>query len=170
MAKAKKLNSMRLLEQHEVPYEVLEYDNSAFHSANEVADMLGVPYHIIFKTLVVESAKRARKPWLAVVPSDKVLDLKKMAAASGEKKAQLMAHAEAEKQTGLQVGGISALALMHKGWDVYLDSSAAELESILMSAGERGIQVRVPTNGFVRLVGATLADISVVADDDPSQH
>lgn len=165
MAKSKKLNSMRLLEQHDVPYEVLTYDNSQFHSADEVADMLGVPYHIIFKTLVVESAKRTGKPWLAVVPSDKSLDLKKMAAAAGEKKVQLVAHADAEKQTRLQVGGISALALTHKGWDVYLDSSAAQLEHILMSAGERGLQVRVPTNGFVRLVGARLADISAVKDD-----
>jgi len=165
MAKSKKLNSMRLLEQHDIPYEVLEYDNSEFHSADDVADMLGVPYHIIFKTLVVESVKRAGKPWLAVVPSDKALDLKKMASAAGEKKVQLVAHADAEKQTGLQVGGISALALMHKGWDVYLDSSASELEHILMSAGERGMQVRVPTNGFVRMVGAKLADISAEKDD-----
>jgi len=161
---AKKLNSMRLLEQNDIPYEALPYDADDFHSADEVAEMLGVPYHLLYKTLVVESAKRTNKPWLAVVPADRSLDLKKMASAAGEKKVQLVSHTDAEAQTGLQVGGISALALMHKNWSVYLDATASNYEHILMSAGERGIQVRVPVNGFVRLVGATLADISTAPD------
>jgi Cys-tRNA(Pro)/Cys-tRNA(Cys) deacylase len=159
MAKAKKLNSMRLLEANNIPYEVLEYDASAFHSADAVADMLGLPYHLVFKTLVVQPIK-AGKPMLAVLPADKPLDLKRMAATAGEKKVQMAAHKDAEKLTGLQVGGISALALTAKGWAVYLDSSATEHEHILMSAGQRGIQLRVPTAAFIRLVGAHIAEIT----------
>jgi Cys-tRNA(Pro)/Cys-tRNA(Cys) deacylase len=161
---AKKLNSMRLLEQNDIPYETLTYDAEQFHSADEVADMLGVPYHLVYKTLVVESAKRTTKPWLAIVPADHSLDLKKMAAAAGEKKVQLVSHADAERQTGLQVGGISALALMHKNWAVYLDARASDYEHILMSGGERGTQLRVPVSGFIQLVGAKLADISGAAE------
>lgn len=161
---SKKLNSMRILEQHDIPYEVLPYP-PAIKDAEEVAEAIGAPYHIVFKTLVVESAKdSAAKPFLAILPSERQLDLKKIAAAAGEKKVQLVSHADAEKQTGLQVGGISALALMHKKWDVYLDSSAADLEHIIMSAGQRGTQLRVPTSPFIRLVGARLADISTDAD------
>jgi Cys-tRNA(Pro)/Cys-tRNA(Cys) deacylase len=168
MAKQKKLNSMRFLEQHKVAYEVLEYDNSEFHSAEDVADMLGVPYQIIFKTLVFEPAKRTGKPSLVLVPSDKALDLKKMAAAAGEKKVQLVSHVDAEKLTGLQVGGISALALTHKPWDVYIDRSATDFQHILMSAGQRGLQVRVPTSDFIRVVRGKLADISADKYDDES--
>ncbi|MEO0564514.1 MAG: aminoacyl-tRNA deacylase [Chloroflexota bacterium] len=156
---AKKLNSMRLLEQHKVPYEVLSYDGSAFHSADEVAAMVGYPAAQVFKTLVVESAKRTAKPWLAVLPGNSELDLKKMASAAGEKKVQLMPQKDAERETKLQVGGISSLALMHKHWDVYLDVSATDFEHILMSAGERGTQVKVAVTGFVKMVGATVVDI-----------
>jgi Cys-tRNA(Pro)/Cys-tRNA(Cys) deacylase len=160
----KKLNSMRLLEQHDIPYEALTYPPE-IKDAEEVAEAIGAPYHLVYKTLVVESAKDATaKPFLAIVPSERQLDLKKMAAAAGEKKVQLVPHDDAEKQTGLQVGGISALALMHKSWAVYLDSTAAELEHIIMSAGQRGTQVRVPTSPFIRLAGAQVADIST-ADD-----
>jgi len=157
---AKKLNSMRILEQHDIPYEAIEY-SADIKDAEEVAEAIGVPYHMVFKTLVVESAKsNSAKPFLAIIPSEKRLDLKKMASAAGEKKVQMAAHKDAEKQTGLQVGGISALALTHKNWQVYLDSSASDLEHIVMSAGQRGTQLRVPTGAFLSLVGARLADIS----------
>lgn len=159
---SKKLNSMRLLEQHAIPYEALTYP-AALKDAEEVAEAVGAPYHIVFKTLVVESVKGGGKPFLAVIPSDRQLDLKRMAAAAGEKKVQMAAHRDAEAQTGLQVGGISALALTHKNWRVYLDSSAAEREHIIMSAGQRGTQLRVPTQAFIQLVGAHLADISAEA-------
>jgi len=160
---AKKLNSMRLLEVNDVSYEALAYPPE-IKDAGEVAEAIGAPYHLVFKTLVAEPARPGGGPLLAVVPSDCQLDLKKLASAAGEKKVQLAKHADAEKYTGLQVGGISALALMHKNWDVYLDSSASELEHIIMSAGQRGTQVRVPTSAFIRLVGARLADIATAED------
>jgi Cys-tRNA(Pro)/Cys-tRNA(Cys) deacylase len=160
---SKKLNSMRILEQQAIPYEALTYPTD-IRDAEEVAEVLGVPPHLVFKTLVVEPVKGG-KPLLAVIPSERQLDLKKLAAAAGEKKVQMAAHKDAESYTGLQVGGISAVALTHKSMPVYLDQSAAVLEHIIMSAGQRGTQLRVPTNGFIRLVGARLAEISTEADD-----
>ncbi|MEL6149253.1 MAG: aminoacyl-tRNA deacylase [Chloroflexota bacterium] len=157
---AKKLNSMRILEQHDIVYEAIQYPTE-IKDAEEVAEAVGIPYHMVFKTLVVESAKsNSAKPFLAIIPSDRQLDLKKMAAAAGEKKVQMAAQKDAEKQTGLQVGGISALALTQKNWNVYLDRSASELEHIVMSAGQRGTQLKVHTAAFIRLVHAQLADIS----------
>lgn len=161
MSQAKKLNSMRLLEQHKIPYEALYYDDGEFHSAEEVADMLGVPYHLIFKTLVIQSAKSpSSKPYLAVIPSNHTLSLKKFAAAANEKKVQMAAHKDAEMLTGLQVGGISTLALTHKNWGVYLSNTATDHEHLMMSGGQRGVQLRVPTSAFIRLVNAKIADIS----------
>ncbi len=160
---SKKLNSMRILEQHNIPYEALTYPTD-IKDAEEVAEVLGVPPHLVFKTLVVEPVKGG-KPFLAVVPAERQLDLKQLAAAAGEKKVQMAAHKDAESYTGLQVGGISAIALTHKNMPVYLDQSAADFEHIMMSAGQRGTQLRVPTGGFIRLVGARLAEISTQPDE-----
>ena len=157
---AKKLNSMRLLEQHDIPYEAITYgEPDAFHDAVEVAEMLGVPIEMVYKTLVVEMAG-SNKPCLALIQADHSLDLKQLAAVAGVKKAGMAAHKDAEKLTGLKVGGISALALTHKNWPVYIDRLALEQQHILVSAGQRGMQLRVPTSALVQLVHAKVADIS----------
>lgn len=156
----KKLNSMRLLEQHDVPYEAISYgEPDAFHDASEVAEMIGVPVEMVYKTLVVESAGSS-KPCLALIAADRSLDLKRLAAALGVKKANMAAHRDAERLTGLKVGGISALALTQKNWPVFLDQLALEHEHILVSAGQRGVQLRVPTAALVRVVKAKVAEIS----------
>jgi len=153
-----KLNSMRLLEKHNIPYEVSAFPDSE-RDAEVIAAILGVSAAHVYKTLVVESVG-AGKPFLALLAADRHLDLKKMAVISGHKKVSLTAHADAEKLTGLKVGGISALALTHKTWAVYLDQPAAALDHILVSAGQRGMDLRVPTAAFIRVVNATVADIS----------
>ncbi len=156
---AKKLNSMRLLEQQGVPYEAVEYGRgNEFHDAETVAEMTGVPVDMVYKTLVVEAG--GPKPVLAMIAADRELDLKALAAAIGVKKVAMASQRDAEKWTGLQVGGISALALGHKHWQAYLDQPALEFEHILVSAGQRGIQLRVPTHALLRLTQATIAEIS----------
>ena len=157
---ADKLNSMRLLEQHKIPYEVLDYDGENFHDAGEVAEILGVPPHLVYKTLVVEP-ERGGKPMLAILASNRHLDLKALAAVAGEKKVRMAAHRDAEAQTGLKVGGISALALTHKNWRVFIDQPATRHQHILVSAGQRGKQIRVPVTALIRLVKARIAEISV---------
>ncbi|RMG74641.1 MAG: aminoacyl-tRNA deacylase [Chloroflexi bacterium] len=158
---AKKLNSMRILEQHKIPYEVFEYPDS-IKDAEEVAEVLGVPYFTVFKTLVVQAVDRPdiKNPYLAIIPSEKQLDLKKMAATAGVKKVRMASQKDAERLTGLQVGGISALALLQKQWDVYLDQSATQLQQIIISAGQRGTQLRVPVIPLLRVIRAKIADIS----------
>lgn len=155
---AVKLNSMRLLEKHNIPYEVTEFPDTE-RDAEVIAEILGVPAYLVYKTLVVEPVGGG-KPFLALVAAHRQLDLKKMAVVSGFKKVSMAAHAEAEKLTGLKVGGISALALTHKNWTVYLDQSAASLEHFLVSAGQRGMDLRVPAMALIRVLNAKLADIS----------
>lgn len=161
MAKQQKLNSMRLLETHNIPYEVISYPDSV-RDAEEVAETIGVPAFMVYKTLVVQSASgdTSARPFLALIASERMLDLKRMAAAAGEKKVRMTAHADAERLTGLKVGGISPLALMHKNWAVYLDRPASELQHIVISAGQRGTQLRVPTTGLIQVTRARLAEIS----------
>ena len=154
---ATKLNSMRLLEKHGVPYEVVEYPDT-IRDAEEIAERLGVPAHMVYKTLVVQSAAGG-KPFLVMLAANRRLDLKAMAKAAGQKKVQMAAHKDAERETGLKVGGISALALMHKNWAVYIDRPATQLEHILISAGQRGMQLRVPVAALIQIVGARVAEV-----------
>lgn len=156
-----KLNSMRFLEQHDIPYEVLTYPDD-IHDAVEVAEVLGVPYFTVYKTLVVQAVDDPgqRKPYLVMIPAEDRLDLKKMAPAAGTKKVRMASHADAERLTGLKVGGISALALVSKGWPVYVDQQATELQHIVISAGQRGIQVRVPVVPLVNVLRVRVADVA----------
>jgi Cys-tRNA(Pro)/Cys-tRNA(Cys) deacylase len=155
-----KLNSMRLLEKHNIPYEMTEFPDTE-RDAETIADILGVPAFMVYKTLVVQPVETGKKPLLAIIAADRQLDLKKLAAVAGYKKVSMAAHKDAEALTGLKVGGISALALTQKNWPVYLDRPSTELQHILVSAGQRGMDLRVPTLGFIQVVGAKIADITM---------
>lgn len=156
---AQKLNSMRLLEKHNIPYEVTEFPDTE-RDAVVIAGILGVPPHVVYKTLVVEPASGG-KPMLALIAAHRTLDLKALAVASGHKKVTMASHQDAERLTGLKVGGISALALTHKNWPVYLDKPALGLEHILVSAGQRGMDLRVPTAALIGVLNAKVAAISM---------
>ena len=132
----------------------------ALRDAEEVAQAINFPAAEVFKTLVVPRPGPG-KPLLALVPAPQQLDLKKLAKAAGEKKLKMATQREAEELTGLQVGGISALALLNRGFEVYLDQSAGQFEKIVISAGERGQQIRLGTADLIRLTRARTADIAV---------
>ena len=157
--KQKKLNSMRLLEASNIPYEILEYDAS-IKDAEQVAESVGMPEFMVYKTLIIYSVA-TEQPMIVMLASDTQLDLKKIATASGEKKVKMMKHADAEKATGLQVGGMTALMLMDKNWQVYIDSPATQLQNIVISAGQRGLQLRIPVSPLLTLIKARIADVSV---------
>lgn len=156
--KPKKLNSMRLLEANNIPYEVLEYDSS-IRDAELVAEALGIPEFMVYKTLMVYSVA-TDLPMVVIIASENQLDLKKIATAAGEKKVKMMKHADAEKATNLQVGGISALMLMDKSWQVYIDAPATKLQHIVISAGQRGLQLRIPVTPLLSLLRARITDVS----------
>jgi Cys-tRNA(Pro)/Cys-tRNA(Cys) deacylase len=156
-----KTNAMRVLDARKIPYTALEYD-PAIHSGQGVSEALGVPIAQVFKTLVV--MRERGRPILAMVPSDRELDLKKMAAAAGEKRVRMAAQREAESKTGLLVGGIGALALLDKGFDAYLDASAQQFDEILVNAGQRGINLRLRVGDLIDITKARIADVSAVRD------
>lgn len=158
MAKKRKLNSVRLLEKQRIAHTIHHYD-ARIRDAEAVAGAVGMPAEAVFKTLVVEIPAR-KKPCLALLPCHTTLNLKRLAKAVGAKKVALAAHADAEKLTGLQVGGISALALLHKRWQVYLDKRALAQRHIVISAGERGSQVRLATADFIELASCALVDVA----------
>lgn len=150
-----KLNSMRILEQQKVSYTVREFPDT-IHSADGVADHFGLPRESVYKTLVV--LPNTGKPILIMVSGSRELDLRKLAAAVGQKKVQMAAHKDAERLTGLQTGGISALALLHKNFAVYLDQPALELERILVSAGKRGVNLELSVQDLIRVTKAKVVE------------
>lgn len=156
MAKAKKLNSMRLLEARSIVYETRHYDPQ-IRDAEAVAQAVGLPADEVFKTLVVERPAR-KKPVLVMLPCNSTLNMKRLAKALGQKKVALAPHAAAERLTGLKVGGISALALVQKQWDVYLDSRYRT--HVVISGGQRGTQLRLETSALIDLLSCQIVDVA----------
>ncbi|HPC05155.1 MAG TPA: aminoacyl-tRNA deacylase [Anaerolineaceae bacterium] len=151
-------NITRMLDARKIAYQVFELPEEKV-GAVETALILGVPAAEVFKTIVVQREKPG-KAILAVVPGDSKVDLKKLAAAAGEKKLRLTTQAEAEKLTGLLVGGISPLALLNKGFQIILDESALKYEQIHISGGQRGMNIRLAVKDLIAITGALVAPVS----------
>ena len=151
-------NITRFLDSQKVSYVAFETPAEKL-GARETAAFLQVPLEQVFKTIVV-TRDRPKKPVLAVIPGASVVDLKPLAAFLGEKKVHLPTEREAEQLTGLQAGGISPLALINKGFQVVLDSSAENYSEIHISGGQRGLNIKLPVEDLIRLTRARLAAIS----------
>ena len=151
-------NVTRLLDSRKVAYTAFELPAEKL-GALEAARLLGVPPEQVFKTIVVKREGKG-KAILAVVPGTGEVDLKAVAKAVGEKKALLPTEREAEQLTGLQAGGISPLALIHKGFQVLVDESAGTLGEIYISGGQRGLNIRLPVSDLLTLTNARLAAIA----------
>ncbi|MEP6870999.1 MAG: YbaK/EbsC family protein [Anaerolineaceae bacterium] len=145
--------AIRVLEQRKVPFELFAFDPS-IRSAVEVARATGVPAETVLKTLVVERDPPRGKPFLVMMSSTSEVDLRVLAATLGLKKLRMATHADAERHTGLKVGGISALALLGRGFAVLLDESAARQDHVVVSAGQRGLDVRLQVRDLIELTRA----------------
>lgn len=144
--------AIRLLEQRRIVFQEIRFPDS-IHDALGVAAFASLDPADVYKTLVAV-AEGARHPALFVIPGDRSLDLKAAARALGVKRAEMASHTQAESLTGLKVGGISALALTHRPWPVFLDRAAESRQTIVVSAGERGLNVRLAVGDFVSVTGA----------------
>ena len=101
---------------------------------------------------------------LVVVPGPLDVDLKLLAAVLGEKKVHLPTEREAEEITGLKAGGISPLALINKGFQVVIDSSAQNFSEIHVSGGQRGLNIRLSVNDLAKLTNARFGSVCASAD------
>lgn len=154
-----KTQAIRTLEAKRIPFEVLTYPDD-MRDAEEIALYLNEEPEAVFKTLVVMPPESGKKPLLVMVPANHQLDLKKMAEIAGAKKLKMATHREAENLTGLQVGGISAVALLGKPFMVYIDHSAKGLDRVIVSAGKRGLQLKLAVNDLIKLTNARVAEVS----------
>jgi Cys-tRNA(Pro)/Cys-tRNA(Cys) deacylase len=156
---SQKTHAMRVLESHGVAYRAVVYDaGAAFHSAEDAAALLGAPPDTVYKTLVVVTdAPSRRKPLMVMVPAAAQLDLKLLASEVGEKKLRMATLHEAERLTGMQAGGISALGLRKPSFEILIDERARPLPRIHVSAGVRGTDLELAVGDLVRITGARFA-------------
>lgn len=150
-------NVTRFLDARKIKYIAREIPAEKL-GALEAAHYLGVPPERVFKTIV--TVRERGKPVLAVIPAPRSVDLKSLAAFLKEKKMRLPTEREAEALTGLQAGGISPLALINKGFQAVIDSAAQSLGEIIVSGGQRGLQIQLHVDDLAKLTNARFANIS----------
>lgn len=154
----KKTNAARILDRLKIGYELLEYkvDESDL-SAVHLAESAGVPIGQVFKTLVLEGDKNGN--FVCIIPGGEEIDLKKAAFASSNKKVALIHMKDLEPLTGYIRGGCSPLG-MKKNFPVYIDKSAFDQSFIYISAGVRGMQIKLSPADLMMACKANKAEIT----------
>jgi Cys-tRNA(Pro)/Cys-tRNA(Cys) deacylase len=153
-----KTNTARILDAAGVRYELRAYrvDESDL-SAPHVAEAVGMPPEQVFKTLVARGDRAG--VLLACIPANSELDLKALAAGSGNKKVELVAVKEVLGLTGYIRGGVSPVGTK-RPYPLYIDETAELWDVIAVSAGVRGLQMLLSPADLVRLTGAHIAAIA----------
>lgn len=150
-----KTNVMRLLAQKKVPYESYAVDNMTT-KAVAVAEQLGAPSEYLYKTLVTTG--KSGEHYVFMVPAEYELDLKKAAAAVGEKSIEMLPQKELLPLTGYIHGGCSPIG-MKKQFPTTIHENAKNADAIFFSAGKIGRQVRVAPKDLEKMIPLRWADI-----------
>ncbi len=154
----KKTNACRLLDALRVRYELIGYEvDESDLAATTVARKVGMPVEQVFKTLCVRADDGSIL--LAVVPGDHELDLKALARTAHKKSVAPVRQKELLELTGYVRGGVTALACK-KAYPVFVDDRMKLYDQICVSAGQRGLQLRMAPADYLRSAKARLASLS----------
>ena len=158
MAKSKeiKTNAMRLLDSMKIPYETRTYECGDFVDGIQIADLLGLPHEIVYKTLVAQGA--SRQYYIFVIPVEAELDLKKAARSVGEKSVAMLHVRELTAVTGYIRGGCTAIG-MKKPYVTRLSDTARDKAHIIVSGGKLGVQLRLAPDDLLKACAGEYADI-----------
>lgn len=158
MAKAKeiKTNAMRILETKKIPYTAHTYECDEFVDGIQIADMLGLPYERVYKTLVTQGSSKSY--YVFVIPIAAELDMKKAAKAVGEKSVAMLHVRDINAVTGYIRGGCTAIG-MKKQYVTRIEASAQALEKIIVSGGKLGMQLELSPQDLAQAAAAEFADI-----------
>jgi Cys-tRNA(Pro)/Cys-tRNA(Cys) deacylase len=156
--KPTKTNACRQLDALAIPYELRTYEVDPDDlSAISVARKIGLPAEQVFKTLLTEAS--TGEHLFAVIPGDTELDLKKLAAVAGHKKLDLASLKLVEPLTGYIRGGVTVLAA-RKPFPAFADETIELHDAISISAGQRGLQILLNPQDYLRATQATLQDLT----------
>lgn len=149
---------MRRLDAAKIEYKVMEYEvDENDLSGTHIAEQIGLDCDMVFKTLVAKGDKTGVVVFC--IPVDKEIDLKAAAAATKNKRVELVAVKELLGLTGYIRGGCSPIG-MKKNYPVYMDITAKDHPEITVSAGVRGAQLLISSEKLVSFVGATLCSLT----------
>lgn len=155
--KITKTNAARLLDRDNISYELVPYEvDESDLSATHVAESLGEKIEQVFKTLVLKGDRTGH--FVCVVPGEEEINLKMAAKASGNKSCALIHVKELLPTTGYIRGGCSPIG-MKKLFPTYIHRSCMKEEYIFVSAGIRGLQIKIKPSDLVKEVKAVLCDL-----------
>lgn len=158
MSKDTKTNALRLLDQAGIAYETLTYEvDESNLAATHTAEQVGVNPKQLFKTLVLRGDRCGL--FVCVIPGDGEVDLKKAAKAAGDKKADLIPMKELLPTVGYMRGACSPIG-MKKPLPTFFDSTAMNWPYIYLSAGRRGLQMRVDAQKIISYTHAVITDLT----------
>lgn len=159
MAGNQKTNAIRLLEKAKLDFSTVTYQVDENNlAATHVAEQLGEDISQVFKTLVLHGDRCGNI--VCVIPGDREVDLKKAARAAGDKKVEMLAMKDLLPTTGYIRGGCSPIG-MKKALPTFFDSSALLHDEIFVSAGVRGMQIKINPQALIDFVGASTADLTL---------
>lgn len=159
MKKLTKTNAARLLDKAKIPYELIPYDVDENNlAADHVAAALGEDIRCVFKTLVLQGDRTGH--FVCVIPGCDEVDLKKAARVSGNKKVDLIAMKALLPTTGYIRGGCSPIG-MKKPFPTFFHTTCNDFPYIYVSAGMRGLQLKVAPADLVNYVGASVTDLII---------
>ena len=151
---ARKTNAARLLDQAGIHYDLIPYEVDENHlSADEVAAKLGEDIAYVYKTIVLRGDRNGY--FVCVVRGDSEIDLKEAARVSGNKRAELIHVKELLPLTGYMRGGCSPVG-MKKPFPTYYQASVADLPYVYVSAGIRGLQLKISPADLIAFTGGHL--------------
>ena len=151
-----KTNVMRVLDSKKIGYIPHTYEADPTLTGEEIASILGEDAQAVFKTLV--TAGKPQKYYVFVIPVNAELNLKKAAAAAGEKSVSMIRQKELLPLTGYVHGGCSPVG-MKKRFPVFLHETAVSLPRVCVSAGKVGCQVELDPRDLMQVTGAVPADL-----------
>ena len=164
MAGIQKTNVARLLDKAKIPYELVPYtvdENNL--AADHVAEELGEDINQVFKTLILHGDRSGH--FVCVVPGNTEVDLKKAAKAAGAKKAEMIPMKELLPLTGYIRGGCSPIG-MKKPFPTFFHTSALDFDVIYVSAGVRGLQLKINPQDLISYVRANVTDLIQTKEND----
>lgn len=163
---AKKTNALREIEAAGAEHRFFSYPCPEALSAVEIARRLGVDPDRVFKTLVTRGRSGAH--YVFMIPAPCELDLKKAAAAAGEKSVEMVKSRELFPLTGYVHGGCSPIGMKTR-FRTFIDETARLHGKILFSGGRIGCQVEMAPDDLTALTGLAYADLTRIGPPDPRE-
>lgn len=157
--KIEKTNAARLLDRAKIAYQLVPYEVDENNlAATHVAEQLGEPIERVYKTLVLRGDRNGH--FVCIIQGDKEVDLKAAAKISGNKSAELIPMKELLPTTGYIRGGCTPIG-MKKRFPTFIDTTATTFDYIYISAGIRGLQLKLSPHDLIAFVGATISQLSL---------